>query len=63
VLRTIRSAQCGVNDGANGTVAAKRQSSLASPTSLKHNGQRWCALAVQDYESRALPLNYGGEGQ
>ncbi len=30
--------------------------------SLKHNGQRWCALAVQDYESRALPLSYGGEG-
>jgi len=23
---------------------------------LKYNGQRWCALAVQDYESRALPL-------
>jgi len=23
---------------------------------LKHNGQRWHALAVQDYESRALPL-------
>ena len=28
--------------------------------SLKHNGQRWCALAVLDYESRALPLSYGG---
>jgi len=27
---------------------------------LKNNGQRWCALAVQDYESRALPLSYGG---
>jgi len=27
---------------------------------LTHNGQRWCALAVQDYESRALPLSYGG---
>src|SRR5437867_3976383 len=26
---------------------------------LKHNGQRWQALAVQDYESRALPLSYG----
>src|SRR5439155_15522115 len=50
----------GVIGGAKGTVAAKRQSSLASPTSLKHNGQRWCALAVQDYESRALPLSYGG---
>jgi len=23
---------------------------------LKCNGQRWCAPAVQDYESRALPL-------
>ena len=29
---------------------------------LKHNGQRWCALAVPDYESRALPLSYGGDG-
>ncbi len=27
---------------------------------LTHNGQRWRALAVQDYESRALPLSYGG---
>jgi len=27
---------------------------------LTHNGQRWHALAVQDYESRALPLSYGG---
>jgi hypothetical protein len=26
----------------------------------KHNGQRWRALAVQDYESRALPLSDGG---
>jgi len=25
-----------------------------SPNSLKHNGQRWYALAVLDYESRAL---------
>src|SRR5262245_10553023 len=32
----------------------------APRTALKHNGQRWCALAVQDYESRALPLSYGG---
>jgi len=24
------------------------------------NGQRWRALAVTDYESRALPLSYGG---
>ena len=27
---------------------------------LNHNGQRWCALAASDYESRALPLSYGG---
>jgi len=26
----------------------------------KHDGQRRCALAVPDYESRALPLSYGG---
>ncbi len=30
------------------------------PVPLKHNGQRWRALAVRDYESRALPLSYGG---
>jgi hypothetical protein len=45
---------------------------LPSPTSaggrvchrapLKHDGQRWQALAVRDYESRALPLSYGGVG-
>ena len=29
-------------------------------TLLKRNGQRWRALAVRDYESRALPLSYGG---
>jgi hypothetical protein len=29
---------------------------------LKRNGQRWRALAVRDYESRALPLSYGGVG-
>src|SRR2546426_6222015 len=28
----------------------------------KDNGQRWWALAVRDYESRALPLSYGGAG-
>jgi hypothetical protein len=27
---------------------------------LNCNGQRWCVLAVRDYESRALPLSYGG---
>jgi len=26
----------------------------------KTNGQRWHALAVQDYESSAVPLGYGG---
>ena len=45
---------------------------IASPTGagsrighrapLKHNGQRRYALAVRDYESRALPLSYGGDG-
>src|SRR5579859_6027451 len=39
------------------TVAGNRR---RHRTSLKHNGQRWRALAVQDYESRALPLSYGG---
>src|SRR5712664_1086075 len=39
------------------TVAGNR---IGHRASLKHNGQRWCALAVQDYESRALPLSYGG---
>jgi len=29
-------------------------------TPRKHDGQRWHALAVRDYESRALPLSYGG---
>jgi hypothetical protein len=32
------------------------------PVPLKYNGQRWHALAVRDYESRALPLSYGGDG-
>jgi hypothetical protein len=31
-------------------------------TALNHNGQRSWALAVPDYESRALPLSYGGGG-
>src|SRR5712664_2518029 len=39
------------------TVAGNR---IGHRASLKHNGQRWHALAVQDYESRALPLSYGG---
>ena len=29
-------------------------------TRRKRDGQRWRALAVRDYESRALPLSYGG---
>jgi hypothetical protein len=33
---------------------------LALLTPCKHNGQRWRALAVRHYESRALPLSYGG---
>jgi len=37
-------------------------SRLGQPLPLKHSGQRWHALAVQDYESRALPLSYGGDG-
>jgi len=32
------------------------------PRPLTQNGQRWHALAVQDYESSALPLSYGGGG-
>src|SRR5206468_7070943 len=35
-------------------------SSLRTRKCLKHKGQRWCALAVQDYESRALPQSCGG---
>src|SRR2546430_1619498 len=31
-------------------------------TPLRHNGQRRWALAVRDYESRALPLSHGGVG-
>jgi len=33
--------------------AGNRRHWLTPP---KRNGQRWWALAVQDYESRALPL-------
>jgi hypothetical protein len=40
-------------------VAGNRRHWLTAP---KHNGQRWRALAVRDYESRALPLSYGGGG-
>ncbi len=39
------------------TVAGSRSYHRAP---LKHNGQRWRALAVRDYESRAPPLSYGG---
>jgi hypothetical protein len=52
----------GANGGVEHFVAHRRQQSDRSPRALKHNGQRWCALAVRDYESRALPLSYGGGG-
>src|SRR5438093_3064705 len=39
--------------------AGNRRHWLTPP---KRNGQRWWALAVRDYESRALPLSYGGVG-
>src|SRR2546426_1129126 len=39
-------------------LVAGRRSPRLTPS--KHNGQRWRALAVPDYESRALPLSYGG---
>jgi len=39
------------------TVAGNRVRHLRP---LTQNGQRWRALAVHDYESRALPLSYGG---
>jgi len=48
------------SDDAKLLVADERGQSLGPLVTLKHNGQRWCALAVQDYESRALPLSYGG---
>jgi len=51
---------CGANSGASVFVALDHCQSRRSTNRLKHNGQRWCALAVQDYESRALPLSYGG---
>src|SRR5438093_2045194 len=37
--------------------AGNRRHWLTPP---KRNGQRWWALAVRDYESRALPLSYVG---
>ena len=40
-------------------VAGRRSDRL---TPCNHNGQRRRALAVGDYESRALPLSYGGGG-
>jgi len=54
--------QRGANGGATTFVSGQRWQSPVSPNALKHNGQRWHALAVQDYESRALPLSYGGNG-
>jgi hypothetical protein len=47
-------------DGVRPLGAAERWQSIQPKIVLKHNGQRWCALAVQDYQSRALPLSYGG---
>jgi hypothetical protein len=50
----------GANSGAKQLNAPERWQSLEPNFVVKHNGQRWHALAVQDYESRALPLSYGG---
>jgi hypothetical protein len=50
----------GANGGAKKFIAAQRRRSLRLKFVLKKNGQRWGALAVRDYESRALPLSYGG---
>ncbi len=50
----------GANGGAKWIVADERQQSGRPKIVLKYNGQRRGALAVQDYESRALPLSYGG---
>jgi len=41
-------------------IVAGRRTARRVP--LKHNGQRSFTLAVQDYESSALPLSYGGDG-
>ncbi len=47
-------------DAAAKVVGLERGQSIEHKLVLKSNGQRWCALAVQDYESRALPQSYGG---
>src|SRR3989442_1395735 len=44
-------------------IADARRQTRRSHIAPTHNGQRWWALAVQDYESRALPLSYGGGGR
>ncbi|HUK22500.1 MAG TPA: hypothetical protein VLV45_13215 [Gemmatimonadales bacterium] len=51
---------CGANGGAKQFISPERWQSHRRNFVLKKNGQRWLALAVQDYESRALPLSYGG---
>ncbi len=50
----------GASGGVKSIISGERWQFLRSLNPLKHNGQRWGALAVQDYESRALPLSYGG---
>ena len=44
------------------TLASWRALAIASVPLLLETttAQRWRALAVRDYESRALPLSYGG---
>src|SRR5712692_2863339 len=60
--RRGRPGSSGAKIGVRHFVAAARWQSHESHNALKHNGQRWWALAVSDYESRALPLSYGGGG-
>ena len=48
-----------VTNVASPTVAGGRARHRAP---LKCDGQRWHALAVTAYESRDLPLSYGGDG-
>ena len=37
-----------------------RGSTVTPSNSLKQHGQRWYALAVQDYESESSATEYGG---
>src|SRR5262245_31566726 len=59
-LRASLSCSRGVNGGVKQMSAGSRRQSIPTHKTLNDNGQRWGALAVQDYESRALPLSYGG---